>query len=207
MGYRAGADFYRRLFSVLEDEKLTSGKKAAEKIGVSEGTLTNWKKLEMDAGQETVNMKVDTLVQICTKLNVSADYLLGFTEAKGLNSADLRCATDFTGLSEAAVQSIRHPLAAPFKARQIDYAVEGFYSLDDGHCTKAVMSNLLLNPNFMNALATIPDIKRERANAHRLVSSEDDLEREEAEVAQHAAEYLRFRVVDAVTKAIDELLM
>ena len=49
-----------------------------------------------------------TIIQICTRMNVSADWLLGLSDVCQL-SAEMRAVCEYTGLSEKAVEKIRCP--------------------------------------------------------------------------------------------------
>jgi transcriptional regulator with XRE-family HTH domain len=61
--------FKERLIMELKYSKLTQ-KEIAEKLGISEGNITNWKN-----GENLPSLEV--FYSLCNLLEVSADYMLG----------------------------------------------------------------------------------------------------------------------------------
>ena len=88
----------------------------AESLGISEQAVKNYEKAasqkassgSLDRTKAIAGMKIETLFNIATKLNISADYLLGLSNVHTVNP-QLREAVDYTGLSEDAINLI-HPL-------------------------------------------------------------------------------------------------
>jgi len=68
----------------------------AKKLGLSRATVGFY--LNGDRIPDS-----ETLIQICQRCNVSADYLLGLTDVKHLGDPDKRVICDATGLSEEVV--------------------------------------------------------------------------------------------------------
>jgi len=64
--------FRERLTEELKYSKLTQ-KQIAEKLNISEGNITNWKK-----GENLPSL--DVFYALCVLLEVSSDYLLGITD-------------------------------------------------------------------------------------------------------------------------------
>ena len=64
--------FQERLIMELKYSKFTQ-KEIAERLGISEGNITNWKN-----GENLPSLEV--FYELCNLLEVSADYLLGIEE-------------------------------------------------------------------------------------------------------------------------------
>ncbi len=68
-------NFSQRITEAIKQSGLTQ-KEIAQKLNISEGNITNWKKGE--------NLpSVDILYKLCIILDESADYLLGLEDATG----------------------------------------------------------------------------------------------------------------------------
>ena len=64
--------FQERLIMELQYSKFTQ-KEIAEKLGISEGNITNWKN-----GENLPSLEI--FYELCNLLEVSADYMLGIDE-------------------------------------------------------------------------------------------------------------------------------
>ena len=90
--------FPDRLQDLINREKVLNGKTVdvlGKEIGCSKTSLSEWQN-----GKKYPNS--EQLVKLARYFNVTADYLLGLTDTKMLNT-DIRKVTDYTGLSEKAV--------------------------------------------------------------------------------------------------------
>lgn len=102
-----------RLSEVRTKADLTQAK-LAESLGISEQAVKNYEKAasqkasseSTDRTKAIAGMKIETLFNIATKLNVSADYLLGLSGVHSINP-QLREIVEYTGLDEYAVDCIR----------------------------------------------------------------------------------------------------
>lgn len=68
-------EFSNRFSEILKSCQYTQ-KQIAQKLGISEGNLSNWKK-------GTNLPSIDILYKLCVILDVSADYLLGLEDYAG----------------------------------------------------------------------------------------------------------------------------
>lgn len=72
----------------------------------------------------------DTLVKIAKHLNVSTDYLLGNTNVKNTNP-NIRSASEYTGLSESAIKTIRFLKDNEIKIKILNFLLEDtLFTLD-----------------------------------------------------------------------------
>lgn len=108
-------------------------KELAKKVGVKDNVVSYW-----CSGTRIPN--VQQIIQISKILNVSADYLLGSSEAKTSN-IELKAICDYTGLTEEAVNKL-HELCTPKEYNNIlnneDYSEEN----------KKVISDFLISNEF-----------------------------------------------------------
>ena len=118
----------------------------AEALGVSRPTVVGW--LDGKNVPDIISLK-----RIAKLFNVSADYLLGISEAER-SDVNLRAAVEYTGLSEKAVEQIHNGF---------DYS---FYD-DDGISDKVknknrnIASSLIVNENFIKILNGIRNVSDE----------------------------------------------
>lgn len=77
-------------------EKNVKQKELAEYLAVTDNTVSYW-----CSGKRTPN--TEQIMQISKKLKVSADYLLGLSDAP-TNDKDLQFVCEYTGLSQEAVE-------------------------------------------------------------------------------------------------------
>ena len=89
--------FANKLRELRVIEKL-SQTELAEKLGVSRGSISFY-----ENGERTAD--IDFIYKAAQFFNVSADYLIGRTNASTQNE-DIRAICDYTGLSEAAVSEL-----------------------------------------------------------------------------------------------------
>ena len=87
----------------LIDERKESGQTLrglAKDLEVSLGVLSDWQN-----GNKTP--RGDSIIKLAQYFDVSADYLLGLTNAR-TPDADLRTVAEYTGLSEKAIVELKH---------------------------------------------------------------------------------------------------
>lgn len=75
-------------------------KELAKELGVKDNVVSYW-----CSGTRTPNTQ--QIVQISKQLNVSADYLLGVSEAK-TNNIEIKAICDYTGLSENVIENLHN---------------------------------------------------------------------------------------------------
>lgn len=88
-------DFGNRLREIIEKRKKETGQNlraVAKDLDVSLGVLSDWQN-----GNKTP--RGDSIAKLAKYFGVSADYLLGLTEAQTVDT-DLRAVADYTGLTE-----------------------------------------------------------------------------------------------------------
>lgn len=89
--------FAERLADLIADKNI-SLEKIGKEIGISKSTLSKYTNDEAEA-------PIGNLVKLANYFNVSADYLLGISEAK-TNNKKLQFVCDYTGLSAEAIKKI-----------------------------------------------------------------------------------------------------
>ncbi len=89
--------FAERLADLIADRNISLDKIGKE-IGVSKSTLSKYTNDEAEA-------PIGTLVKLANYFNVSADYLIGISEAK-TNNKDLQFICDYTGLSNETIETL-----------------------------------------------------------------------------------------------------
>lgn len=94
---------FAKRFKDLRIQKGESLQKIAQDLNVTAQSLSLYEK-----GQRTIN--IDLLQKIANHFNVSADYLLGFTE-NATTDPELQNACKFTGLSEKALLNLHSLLS------------------------------------------------------------------------------------------------
>ena len=95
-------DSFSDRLKALIDEKKRDGQTLrglAKDLEVSLGVLSDWQN-----GNKTP--RGDSIIKLAQYFDVSADYLLGLTNAKTADT-DLRTVAEYTGLSETAIQKLR----------------------------------------------------------------------------------------------------
>ena len=93
-------DFGNRLREIIEKRKKETGQNLrAVAKDVSLGVLSDWQN-----GNKTP--RGDSIAKLAKYFGVSADYLLGLTEAQTVDT-DLRAVSDYTGLTENAILALK----------------------------------------------------------------------------------------------------
>ena len=91
-------DFIKSGREIIEKRKKETGQNlraVAKDLDVSLGVLSDWQN-----GNKTP--RGDSIAKLAKYFGVSADYLLGLTEAQTVDT-DLRAVADYTGLTENAI--------------------------------------------------------------------------------------------------------
>ncbi len=164
-------------------------------IHVQQSTVSNWLR-----GARSV--PAEKVPELAKALGCSTDYLFGLTEQPAPDP-NARGAGEYTGLSPAAISALHDMEAAPFIADYTKMALEGFSRLGSEADAKAALSRLLCMDEMQQALASIEPCKEARRVAAALSDWEQEEQRNKSEIE---AEYLRFRIIDAVTRCMDRLL-
>ena len=164
-------------------------------IHVQQSTVSNWLR-----GARSV--PAEKVPELAKALGCSTDYLFGLTDQPAPDP-NARGAGEYTGLSPAAISALHDMETAPFIADYTKMALEGFSMPDSAVDVKTVLSRLLCMDEMQRALASIEPCKEVRRVA---IASQDWEQQEQRSKAEFEAEYLRFRIIDAVTHCIDDLL-
>lgn len=164
-------------------------------IHVQQSTVSNWLR-----GARSV--PAEKVPELAKALGCSTDYLFGLTDQPAPDP-NARGAGEYTGLSPAAISALHDMETAPFIADYTKMALEGFSMPDSAAEVKAALSRLLCMDEMQQALASIEPCKKARWVA---AASQDWEQQEQRNKAEFEAEYLRFRIIDAVTHCIDDLL-
>lgn len=164
-------------------------------IHVQQSTVSNWLR-----GARSV--PAEKVPELAKALGCSTDYLFGLTDQPAPDP-NARGAGEYTGLSPAAISALHDMETAPFIADYTKIALEGFSMPDSAADVKAALSRLLCMDEMQQALASIEPCKEARRVA---AASQDWEQQEQRNKAEFEAEYLRFRIIDAVTHCIDDLL-
>lgn len=164
-------------------------------IHVQQSTVSNWLR-----GARSV--PAEKVPELAKALGCSTDYLFGLTDQPAPDP-NARGAGEYTGLSPAAISALHDMETAPFIADYTKMALEGFSMPDSAADVKAALSRLLCMDEMQQALASIEPCKAARRVA---AASQDWEQQEQRNKAEFEAEYLRFRIIDAVTHCIDDLL-
>ena len=199
--------FYERLGDALDAAGLNK-KQLRERINadsrgpsVSAGSVSNWFN-GVGALPNGENIKA-----LCKALNVTPDYLLGYTDVPNYNVADAKAiknAEAYTGLPRQALETLHRNEAYPFIAPSEAAAVEGFKPLGANR-TATEVAHLLAQPDFLRALETMED-----ARAYRRALDAIDGQTLDADEARHTAEtdymYLKYAISTAIAKSLDAIL-
>lgn len=203
--------FYERLGDALDAAGLTK-KQLRERINadsrgpsVSAGSVSNWFN-GVGALPNGENIKA-----LCKALNVTPDYLLGYTKVPNYNSNDaetLKSAESYTHLPPQALTTLHYDTVGPFlppSAADIS-ALDGFGSLNE-HRVADELASLLAQADFLRALKTVDDLRQTRKSLEQLNISTEANDTSEAQfILERDYEYLRFKVIDALTKSLDAIL-
>ena len=164
-------------------------------IHVQQSTVSNWLR-----GARSV--PAEKVPELAKALGCSTDYLFGLTDQPAPDP-NARGAGEYTGLSPAAISALHDMETARFIADYTKMALEGFSMPDSAAEVKAALSRLLCMDEMQQALASIEPCKKARRGA---AAPQDWEQQEQRNKAEFEAEYLRFRIIDAVTHCIDDLL-
>ena len=74
----------------------------------------------------------EQIIKIANFFNVSADYLLGLTDAKTTKDTDLRAIVDYTGLSEECIKEISPGISEKPYANECVYILNQLFSTKEG---------------------------------------------------------------------------
>lgn len=199
--------FADRLAQAMKTEKLTA-KQLCAKINddrdgapVSEASMSNW------LNDASILPSGDRLLAVCKALNVTPDYLLGYTDVPNYrvkSAKALKYTEAYTGLPRHTLETLHHNAAYPFIAPSETIAVEGFKQLDANH-TATEMARLLAQPDFLRALETM-----ETARQYHQAMKSIDGQGLDADEARHTAEtnylYLKYIITSRITACIDAIL-
>lgn len=124
--------FADRLDDLIQEAK-NSGKNQKEiskEIGVSSGILSEWASDKKTPG-------IDGLFKISKCFGVSTDYLLGLSDTRAME-IDIKHATEYTGLSEAAAMKLHNLQKSSLKVMSIiiEDAIFGSFLSDCSHFFK-----------------------------------------------------------------------
>lgn len=106
--------------------------------GIKHGDLADKKVLNVSrqaVGQYyngTVLPPADKIVILARYFDVSADYLLGLTDAKTTKDTDLRAIVDYTGLSEECIKEISPGISENPYANECVYILNQLFSTKEG---------------------------------------------------------------------------
>lgn len=119
--------------------KKVRGKKSqdvfASELGISRGALSFY-----ENGERTPDAEI--IYKICDLCNVSADYLLGFTD-NSTTDTDLKSVCDYTGLSEDAVRELHYEITMIFN--------HDSDALSDNFCELKQVRNFLIENGFLRS--------------------------------------------------------
>lgn len=162
--------FADRLGDLVEEKKATglSHNEICEQAGVGSGAMSDWL-------SDNKTASIDSLGKLARYFNVSADWLLGFTEDRNKNPA----AADMLNLSFEAITQIM--------------------ALGDGKLKKT-LDNFLTDPDFVVFLYTLNEIATstklhyaDESNVDYDEWSIDDFEKD-SELHSDLTEYVRFKL-------------
>lgn len=149
----------------------------------------------------------DKLVALCKALNVTPDYLLGYTDIPNYQVADaeiLKQVAAYTGLPRQALETLHHNDAGPFIAPSETILLDGFKAIDQNR-TAVEVARLLAQPDFLRALETM-----ETARQYHQAMKSIDGQGLDADEARHTAEtnylYLKYIITSHITACVDALL-
>lgn len=106
--------------------------------GIKQGDLANKDVLNVSRqaiGQYcngTALPPADKIVILARYFDVSADYLLGLTDAKTTKDTDLRAIVDYTGLSEECIKAISPGISENPYAKECVYILNQLFSTKEG---------------------------------------------------------------------------
>ena len=199
--------FADRLAQVMKTEKLTA-KQLCAKINddeggatVSEASVSNW------LNDPSILPSGDRLLAVCKALNVTPDYLLGYTDVPNYQTKSakaMKYAEAYTGLPRHALETLHHNDECPFIAPSETMLLDGFKSIAQNR-TATETASLLAQPDFLRALETMETAREYRRALEKIDG--DDLDAEEA---RHIAEtnylYLKYIITSRITSSVEAIL-
>ena len=208
---KVAVSFYERLGDALDAAGLTQ-KQLRERINadksgtpVSAGSVSNWCN-GVGALPTCENLKA-----LCKALNVTPDYLLGYTDVPNYSVVDaeiLKQAEAYAHLTPQALNALHYDAVGPFLPPSATdmAALDGFGNMGE-HREADAISMLLTQTDFLRALKTVDDLRQTRKSLEQLNISTEANDTSEAQfMLERDYEYLRFKVIDALTKSLDAIL-
>ena len=208
---KVAVSFYERLGDALDAAGLTQ-KQLRERINadksgppVSAGSVSNWCN-GVGALPTCENLKA-----LCKALNVTPDYLLGYTDVPNYSVVDaeiLKQAEAYAHLTPQALNALHYDAVGPFLPPSATdmAALDGFGNMGE-HREADAISMLLTQTDFLRALKTVDDLRQTRKSLEQLNISTEANDTSEAQfILERDYEYLRFKVIDALTKSLDAIL-
>lgn len=208
---KVAVSFYERLGDALGAAGLTQ-KQLRERINadksgppVSAGSVSNWCN-GVGALPTCENLKA-----LCKALNVTPDYLLGYTDVPNYSVVDaeiLKQAEAYAHLTPQALNALHYDAVGPFLPPSATdmAALDGFGNMGE-HREADAISMLLTQTDFLRALKTIADLQQMKESLASLDTLPTTAETEVYHFSlERDYEYLRFKVIDALTQSLDAIL-
>ena len=201
---KVAVSFYERLGDALDAAGLTQ-KQLRERINadksgppVSAGSVSNWCN-GVGALPTCENLKA-----LCKALNVTPDL----PNYSVVDAEILKQAEAYAHLTPQALNALHYDAVGPFLPPSATdmAALDGFGNMGE-HREADAISMLLTQTDFLRALKTIADLQQMK----EILASLDTLPATaETEVSYFSLErdyeYLRFKVIDALTQSLDAVL-
>lgn len=124
--------FAERLTDLINDEKISLGK-IEEATGISRSALSKYTNNEAEA-------PITNVVKLAKYFHVSADYLLGVSDAQ-TNDKDVQFICDYTGLSAEAIKNIRQLCI-------FDENIFLHFSVDELNVNKRIIDEFIVSETF-----------------------------------------------------------
>ena len=201
---KVAVSFYERLGDALDAAGLTQ-KQLRERINadksgppVSAGSVSNW-------------CNGVGALPTCKALNVTPDYLLGYTDVPNYSVVDaeiLKQAEAYAHLTPQALNALHYDAVGPFLPPSATdmAALDGFGNMGE-HREADAISMLLAQTDFLRALKTIADLQQMKESLASLDTLPTTAETEVYHFSlERDYEYLRFKVIDALTQSLDAIL-
>lgn len=125
---------FAKRFKELREEKKINQKECAEQLGISRGSISFY-----ENGERLPD--IESIYAMSNFFDVSADYLIGLSNIKSPNF-DIQFVCKFTGLSEAALKTIRG-----YRLAQLDEQKKLTYFLNKGEKGYTLADNVINNIN------------------------------------------------------------
>ncbi len=131
--------FQTRLEDLMSETKKTL-RDIENDTGISRAALNNYANDKAEIG-------INNLVKLARYFNVSADYLIGLSEAK-TNDKELKDICDYVGLSDEAIEQLRQ------------------------HCTQAFYDSAFIPPKGLSREDYLPVIESNKCAINKFISSD-----------------------------------